>query len=188
MNTSSVHCVPRSPTTSARSRRSAPARRHSRDGCAAGGRACAAACGQPKSRPRSSTAAAFPGPARSRAPRAASRPSKACPGEGGGRAEIPILFANDRKALFRSSSGLHRLLARPRRFEIRPVAPSLRYASTSRNTWRRSSPQQLRCRLNRQPQHLEPCKLSIAHQPNRHPNTPDNPRAVSSLIGTRVTF
>src|SRR5207248_9747813 len=34
----------------------------------------------------------------------------------------------------RTSSGLRRLLGRPRRREIRPVAPSLRYAFSSRNT------------------------------------------------------
>jgi hypothetical protein len=43
-------------------------------------------------------------------------------------------------AACRTASGLRRLLRRPRRFEITPVAPSARYAFNSRNTWRRSSP------------------------------------------------
>ena len=39
------------------------------------------------------------------------------------------------------------------------------------------------------PTHREPPQLAIAHQPNRHPkHPPEIPEAVSSLIGTRVTF
>src|SRR5205823_7118687 len=90
------------------------------------------------------------------------------------------------------------------------LAPITRTSTPSRNQTRRAlasvrlqqpehltplKPQQLRCRLNRQPsliqipQQLEPRKLSIAHQPNRHPkHPPENPRAVSSLIGRGVTF
>jgi hypothetical protein len=46
-----------------------------------------------------------------------------------GRAEIPVVLANDRmidSALVRTASGLRRLLERPRRFEIKPAGPSVR--------------------------------------------------------------
>jgi hypothetical protein len=54
-------------------------------------------------------------------------------------------------ALFGISSGLRRLLARPRRIESNPVAPSLRYAFTKLEHLAPLEPQQLRCPLNRQP-------------------------------------
>jgi hypothetical protein len=37
-------------------------------------------------------------------------------------------------ALVRSASGLRRLLGQPRRFDIKPAAPAIRYAFNSRKT------------------------------------------------------
>jgi hypothetical protein len=56
-----------------------------------------------------------------------------------GRADIPVSLANHRQHRSPQRCGLRRLLRRPRRLEIRPTGPSVRYACNSRNTCRRSS-------------------------------------------------
>src|ERR1700693_1430017 len=112
-----------------------------------------------------------------------------------GRAEIPVALANDRQRLGANFLGLAsvagattalRYQTRSTRGPIYPQKPE--YLTPLK-------PQQLRRRRGRQPsliqvpQHLQPCKLPVAHQPYRHPrHPPKNPRGVSFLSGRGVTF
>src|SRR3954451_11018453 len=106
-----------------------------------------------------------------------------------GRAEIPITLANDRQRRGPKLEGL---------------APGAGTTAPLRDqAWRTPGPinlqkpkyltplkpQQLCCRCRRQPsliqipQHLEPCKLLVAHQPYRHPRRlPKNPRECHSYL------
>src|SRR6476661_3128223 len=92
-----------------------------------------------------------------------------------GRAEIPIAFANDRQRLGAKSVGLGwvaRTTAALRDQTGRTRGP---VGSQKPEYLTSLKPQQLRRRRGRQPasiqipQHLEPRKLPIAHQPYRHP-------------------
>jgi hypothetical protein len=94
----------------------------------------------------------------------------------------------------RTASDLRRLLGQPRRFEIRPFAPSARYAFNNRNTCRRRAPATellppSSAVSDPHPAALQARQLPIAHQPNRHPkHPPEILRAVSSVIGVSARF
>jgi hypothetical protein len=117
------------------------------------------------------------------------------PGLNRGRAKIPIPLADDRQNRSPQPLRLAPVAA--------PTASPRDQTSRTRGSVRLQQskyltalePEQLTRRRGRQSpliqiaQHLQPRKLPIAHQKNRHPQHPPKiPREVSSVIGRRVTF
>jgi len=91
------------------------------------------------------------------------------------RTEVPVPLADHRQHLAPKRLGLASVTraATPLRNQASSALGPVRLQQPEYLT--PLEPQQLRCRLGRQPpliqisQHLEPPQLPIAHQPNRHP-------------------
>ena len=112
-----------------------------------------------------------------------------------GRAKIPVPLADDRQNRSSQRLGLTPVAAATASFRDQAARTFGPIGLQQPKHLTPLEPEQLTRRFRRQsllvqiPQNLQPRKLPIAHQSYRHPqHPPEIPRAVSSVIGRRVTF